>query len=152
PPMVRAGREGELPLSYAQQRLWFIHQLEPASAAYNIPCAVRMRGELEIAALEKSLEEIARRHEALRTRFEARGGRPVQVMDEPADAKVAMWDLSQLEEEEREGRAGELVKEEAGRPFDLERGPMWRVSLARLGEGDHVLLLIMHHVVSDGWS
>jgi amino acid adenylation domain-containing protein len=152
PPIRPVEREGELPLSFAQQRLWFIQQLEPESGAYNIPTAVRLRGALDLAALRQSLMEIARRHETLRTRFVSREGQPVQVIDEVVKAELPLWDLGGLRPEESEGRAREIAAQEAIRPFDLERGPVWRAGVVRVGGEEHVLLLSLHHVASDGWS
>jgi len=152
PPIERVSRDGDLPLSFAQQRLWFIQQLEPESAAYNIPRAVRLRGELEINALGQSLGEVVRRHEALRTRIVSRGGQPIQVIDEAAEVKPAVWDLSEIEEGLREKLARQIAAAVAGRPFDLERDAVWRAALMRMGAEDHVLMLCLHHVASDGWS
>jgi ubiquinone/menaquinone biosynthesis C-methylase UbiE/acyl carrier protein len=152
PPIMAVSREQELPLSFAQQRLWFIHQLEPESAAYNIALAVRLEGALELAALSQSLGEIARRHEALRTRFEARDGRPAQIIREPGALEASLWDLSGMSGEEREARAREVIAREAGRPFDLERGPVWRAALLRLSPQQHALAVTLHHVASDEWS
>jgi hypothetical protein len=137
-------------LSFAQQRLWFIQQLEPESAAYNIPLAVRLQGALGLSALRQALQEIARRHEAVRTRFVSRDGRPAQVIDEPREIEMPVWDLSGLEETETLAR--EIAAIEAGRPFDLEQKPVWRAALLRLGSDDHVLQVCIHHVASDGWS
>ena len=145
-------RDLELPLSYAQQRLWFIQQMEPESAAYNIPIAMRLHGEIGISVLKQSLWEVLHRHEALRTRFELRYGQPIQVIDEAGKVELALWDLSETGEAERETHFREIAKEDARRPFDLEHGPVWRASLVRLSAEDHVLLLCMHHVVCDGWS
>ena len=150
--MRRASREGGLPLSYAQQRLWFIHQLEPESAAYNMPQTLRVKGALNVSAFGRSLSEIVRRHEVLRTRFEVRDGQPVQVIEEVGEVELPVWDLRGLAEEEREKCAREIGRQEAARPFDLERGPVWRASLAQLGAEEHVLMMSMHHVASDGWS
>jgi amino acid adenylation domain-containing protein len=152
PPIRRVDRQGLLELSFAQQRLWFIHQLEPGSSAYNIPKAVRLRGALDIHALRQSLQEIARRHEVLRTRFEPGDGCPAQVIDKPDEIEFPIWDLSGMKEREREERAREIVRKEAQRPFDLERGPVWRVAVARLKADEHILLFCIHHVASDGWS
>ena len=152
PPIVAVSRDQELPLSFAQQRLWFIHQLEPDSPAYNVPIAVRMRGPLDTSLLRRSLHDIAARHEALRTRFEVRDGRPVQVIDEPGEIKLSVQDISGLDERDRERRAREIVESEASKPFDLERGPVWRAALVRMNTDDHVMLLNMHHVASDAWS
>jgi amino acid adenylation domain-containing protein len=153
-PVPPEERGGDLPLSFAQQRLWLIDQLEPGSAAYNIPSAVRLTGELSRDLLERIFAEIVDRHEALRTTFASRDGRPVQVIAPRGSARpeLEIADLSDLPESEREELARTLVLEEARRPFDLQRGPLLRLALARLGERDHLLLMTMHHIVSDGWS
>ncbi len=146
PPMGRAGRdEGWAPVSYAQQRLWFIHQLDPASPAYNIPLAVRLTGQLDIAALRATLEEVVRRHEALRTTFAVRDGQPQQFIHPPAELELPVTDLTSEE-------AQRIAGKEARLPFDLQRGPLLRVQLLRLSAEEHVLLVTMHHIVSDGWS
>ncbi len=152
PAILPVSRDRQLPLSFAQQRLWFIQQLEPDSVAYNTPLSVKLRGAMSISALKQSLEEIARRHEVLRTRFEVSEGRPVQVIEEAGEIELSVWDISELEEEEREKVAREVVGEEAGRAFDLERGPVWKAVVVRVGEEEHVLVVSMHHVASDGWS
>ncbi|HVR95001.1 MAG TPA: amino acid adenylation domain-containing protein [Thermoanaerobaculia bacterium] len=149
-PVPRHGGDSDLPLSFAQQRLWYLDQLEPGSAAYNIPLAVRLAGALSIGLLEQIFTEVMRRHESLRTTFASRDGRPVQVIAPALGLELPVIDLSGLAE--RETRARELAADEARRPFDLQRGPLLRLALVRLGERDHVLLLTMHHIVSDGWS
>ncbi len=150
PPIEPAPREGALPLSFAQQRLWVVDRIEPGSAAYNMPFALRLRGELDAAALRASIGELARRHETLRTVFGERGGVPVQVILPAAPAALRTVDLRGLRDAVEEARR--LADEEALRPFDLARGPLLRSTLLRLDEDDHVLLLTLHHVVSDGWS
>ncbi|HKH43208.1 MAG TPA: amino acid adenylation domain-containing protein, partial [Thermoanaerobaculia bacterium] len=152
PPIERVARDRDLPLSFAQQRLWLIDQLEPGSPAYNIPSAVHLSGEVSPARLERIFAEIVRRHEALRTTFAARDGRPAQVIAEPAPLSLPLVDLTGLPEEDREARARALAAEEARRPFDLQRGPLLRLALLRLAAREHVLLVTMHHIVSDGWS
>jgi amino acid adenylation domain-containing protein len=152
PPIVPVSREQSLPLSFAQQRMWFLAQLEPDVAVYNIPAAVRMSGSLDIAALERSFSKVVRRHEALRTTFVAHDGIPVQVIHEAEAVTIPVLDLSGWEETEREGEAQRLIREEARRPFDLARGPLLRVGLLRLGAEEYVLLLTLHHIVSDAWS
>ena len=142
----------EMPLSFAQQRLWLIHQLEPESAVYNVPRAVRLRGEISTSALWQSLQEIVRRHETLRTRFETRDGGPVQIIDEPEEIPLPLIDISGVTEAEREEGARSLTRQEAMRPFDLKRGPVWRAAVARISAEDHLLLICLHHVASDGWS
>ena len=152
PPIERVSRGERLPLSFAQQRLWFIDQLEPGGAMYNMPMALRVRGELRRELLERVLGEVMRRHEVLRTRFEVREGEPAQVIDEARPVVAPMIDVSGLEEREREQEARRIAGDEAVRGFDLSRGPLLRAGLVRLAEQDQVLLLTMHHVVSDEWS
>ncbi|HVR99572.1 MAG TPA: amino acid adenylation domain-containing protein, partial [Thermoanaerobaculia bacterium] len=152
PPIVPVPRDvpgGELPLSFAQQRLWLLDQLEPGSPAYNIPTAVRLTGELPAGRLGWIFAEVARRHEALRTTFASRDGQAVQVIAS-SGPELPVVDLSGLAA--REELARRLALEEAWRPFDLARGPLLRLTLLRLGETDHLLLMTMHHIVSDGWS
>jgi amino acid adenylation domain-containing protein len=152
PPVVPVERTGALPLSFAQERLWFLDRLEPGSATYNIPEAWRLRGALDEAALERSLSEIVRRHEALRTVFAEVDGSPVQVVAPFGGFALPVEDLSGLSEADREAAAGRRAGEEARRAFDLSAGPLFRPALLRLYAEDHVLLLSMHHIVSDGWS
>jgi amino acid adenylation domain-containing protein len=152
PPVVPAGRTGPLPLSFAQERLWFIDRLDPGSATYNIPAALRLTGALDEAALERALGEIVRRHESLRTVFAEVDGSPVQVIAPFGGFALPVEDLSGLGEADREAAVRRRAGEEASRPFDLAAGPLFRAALLRLGGEDHVLLLSVHHVVSDGWS
>ncbi|HEX8318267.1 condensation domain-containing protein, partial [Longimicrobium sp.] len=152
PPIEPAGRDRRLPLSFAQERLWFIDRLEPGSAAYNIPAAARLAGALDGAALERALGEIVRRHEVLRTVFAEVDGSPVQVVQPFGGFHLPVEDLSGLGDADREAAVGRWVRQEAARPFDLAAGPLFRAALLRLGDEDHVLLLAMHHIVSDGWS
>ncbi len=155
PPLVtiaRTSREGSLPLSFAQQRLWFIDQLEPGSPLYSIPVALRVEGPLAAAVLARCLGEIVRRHEALRTVFATFEGSPVQVIQPPALFRLPVVDLSGLPERRHEATALALAREEAARPFDLARGPLLRGVLLRLDGEDHVAALTMHHIASDGWS
>ncbi len=145
-------RDGDLPLSFAQARLWFLDQLEPNSSVYNLANGIRLKGTLSVAALEQSLNEIVRRHEALRTSFSMVQGRPIQVISSSFTLSLPLLDLSHLSEAEREAEAQRLADEENQRAFDLARGPLLRSKLVRLGDDDHVLLVTMHHIVSDGWS
>ncbi|HEY0018395.1 MAG TPA: amino acid adenylation domain-containing protein, partial [Longimicrobium sp.] len=150
----RVARTGALPLSFAQARLWFLDQLEPGSAFYNLPAARRLRGPLDVRALERALGEVVRRHEALRTVF--RGGEgddPVQVaLAAPEPYVIPTLDLRAGAPEAREGALARLATQDTERPFDLAEGPLFRVTLVRLADEDHALLLCMHHIVSDGWS
>lgn len=152
PPIERVSRDAELPLSFAQQRLWFLYQLEPDSAAYHMMTVLRLSGELDREALERSLSEVVIRHEVLRTRFEIIEGQPVVVIDEPAPFKLAVTDLGHLGADEREAAARHLAATEHESPFDLARGPLLRVRLLKLGEGEQVLLVTLHHIIADGWS
>jgi amino acid adenylation domain-containing protein len=140
------------PTSFPQQLLWLLDQLEPGRAIYNLPGPVRLTGALDIAALEQSLNEIVRRHEALRTTFDEVDGTPVQVIAPGLELTLPVTDLCHLPAGEREAASRRLVTEEARKPFDLARGPLVRAELLRLGDQEHVLLLTMHHIVSDGWS
>ncbi len=152
PPLVPVERGGPLPLSFAQQRLWIVHQLEPGSTAYHVPLALRLAGELDAAVLCRALGEILRRHEALRTRFEAREGRPFQVISPVVPPALPQVDLTALAAGAREAELPRLIQVEALRPFDLARGPLFRATLVALEPADHALLTTMHHIVSDGWS
>src|SRR5882724_2105014 len=155
PPLAPALRQGPLPLSFAQQRLWFIDQLEPGSPLYNVAAALRIEGPLLSRVLALSLGEIVRRHEVLRTVFAAPDGAPVQVIRPAAPVGLPVVDLSGLEESEREALARTLTGEEADRPFDLsglDGAPLLRVLLLRLAAADHLALLTVHHIASDGWS
>ncbi|GHO80004.1 hypothetical protein KSD_77750 [Ktedonobacter sp. SOSP1-85] len=148
-------RTGELdayPLSFAQQRLWFLDQLEPGSATYNMPAALRLAGVLAIMQLEQSFQSIVQRHESLRTTFRSHQGEPMQHIAAEAEMQVLLIDLSWLPTTKREGVVQQLAREEAHRPFDLAHGPLLRVRLLRLQPQEHILLFNMHHIISDGWS
>ena len=148
----RISQEGPLPLSFAQQRLWFLDQLQPGSAAYNMATALRMRGALDVGAFRRSLSALVARHEVLRTTFASAGGEPVQVIHAPAPVPLPFADLAALPPAARERELRRLARAEAVRPFDLARGPLLRATLVRLGADDHAVLFTLHHVVSDGWS
>jgi amino acid adenylation domain-containing protein len=152
PPVLPTGRTGALPLSFAQERLWFLDRLEPGSAIYNIPVAWRLAGALDPAALERALGEIVRRHQALRTVFAEVDGSAVQVIAPFGGFVLPVEEMSALGEEDREAAVRRRAGEEARRGFDLAAGPLFRAALLRLGARDHVLLFSMHHIVSDGWS
>ncbi|HVG10073.1 MAG TPA: amino acid adenylation domain-containing protein, partial [Thermoanaerobaculia bacterium] len=151
-PLAPALREGPLPLSFAQQRLWFIDQLEPGSPLYNVPAALRVEGPLDGAVLARCLGEIVRRHEALRTAFAAPQGVPVQVIRPAEPFLLPVVDLSALPESAREDLVRPLTAAETRRPFDLASGPLLRGLLLRLAAQDHAVVLTMHHIASDGWS
>jgi amino acid adenylation domain-containing protein len=150
-PPVQPGQTRRAPLSFAQGRLWFLDRLEPGSAAYNLPTAVRLAGRLDLAALAGSLDAIARRHESLRTTFEAQE-EPRQVISWEAHLPLPVVDLSGLPVDRREAESERGARAEAGRPFDLERGPLARCLLVRHTPEEHVLVAVMHHIISDGWS
>ncbi|MCG8348344.1 MAG: amino acid adenylation domain-containing protein [Chloroflexales bacterium] len=152
PPITSVSRESALPLSFAQQRLWFLDQLEPNSPFYNNPVALRLSGELDVAALERSLNELVRRHETLRTSFAAVDGRPAQVIAPALSVLLPVTDLRDLPEAEREAEALRLATEEARLPFSLAHGPLLRFGLLRIADEEYIALLTMHHIVSDGWS
>ena len=149
-PISRAPREGELPLSFAQERLWFLHQLEPENPFYNVPSVFRLSGEFDVAVAERVLNEIVRRHEVLRTRFVSTRGEPGQVIASSETIRMTLIDLQA--NSAPQAAAQRLTQEEARRPFDLERGPLLRATLLRLEPREHVLLMTLHHIVSDGWS
>jgi len=152
-PLVRGGPEvGPPPLSYAQERLWFLQQLEPEGSAYNMPLAFRMRGRIDAPALDRALAGVALRHETLRTRFAVDSGRPVPVVDPPPDHLLAVVDLSALSGDRAEAAAWHWIAAEAQRPFDLERGPVVRSLLLKLSDSEAAALFVAHHVACDGWS
>ncbi|HYR08037.1 MAG TPA: amino acid adenylation domain-containing protein, partial [Longimicrobium sp.] len=140
------------PLSFAQERLWFLDRLDPGGTTYNMAWSLRLQGALDIGAVERSLSEIVRRHETLRTTFREVDGSPVQVIAPFGGFTLPVEDFSGLAEADRETEVRRRVAEDAARPFDLAAGPLFRAALLRLGEEDHVLLVGMHHIVSDGWS
>jgi alpha-ketoglutarate-dependent taurine dioxygenase len=150
-PLERVDRDAELPLSFAQERLWFLDQLEPGSPSYNVSVAVALEGELDVAALEQAFAALVARHESLRTTFETRGDHVVQVIGAVPDHRMSVVDLEACTPEERRAAILRLGQEEAHRPFDLRSGPLVRLTLFT-GPAEHVLLLVQHHIVSDGWS
>ncbi|MFT3774237.1 MAG: amino acid adenylation domain-containing protein [Minicystis sp.] len=152
PPVVPVPRDRPLPLSFSQERLWFLDQLEPNSAAYNVPTGMRITGRLDAPALERALRALAQRHEVLRTTFATVDGKPVQVVHDEIALRLAVEDLSNFPADKREAVARREAEVEAQRPFDLAKGPLLRARLLRLSADDHVLLLSMHHIVSDAWT
>jgi amino acid adenylation domain-containing protein len=148
-----AGEEVFLfPLSFAQQRLWFLQQMNPQSPAYNMPVASRLLGRLDVKALEQALNEIVQRHEVLRTTFQMIDAEPMQVISPHAALTLPLVDLTRLPETAREAEAHRRAVEHVRQPFDLVNGPLVRAGLLRMNDEDHVLLLTMHHIISDGWS
>ena len=138
--------------SFAQERLWFLDQFEPGSPVYNIPVGVGLPGRLNLNALKLTIDEIIRRHEVLRTTFSTVGGRPVQVIASRLSLELPIIDLRGFSNADRQRKISRLADEDAQRPFDLAHGPLLRGTLLRLADDDHLLLLTMHHIVSDGWS
>ncbi|MEH1936773.1 MAG: amino acid adenylation domain-containing protein [Nostoc sp.] len=147
-PILSIERSGELPLSFAQQRMWFLYQLESQSPFYNEGLQLRVEGVLNVEALGQSINEIIRRHEILRTTFPAVDGKPLQVISPSLTIAIPILDLQGLKESEVQ----QIVTKEARQPFDLSNGPLLRVTLLRLGSESYVLVLIMHHIITDGWS
>jgi amino acid adenylation domain-containing protein len=151
-PLATISRDGNLPLSFAQQRLWFLDQLIPNNPFYNIPVALYLTGSLSIAALEQTFNEIVRRHEALRTNFVMRVGQPVQLINPTLTIPLPIIDLRQLPQAERDIQARQLTNQQAQHCFNLSTDPLLQVKLLHLDETEYILLLNMHHIVSDGWS
>jgi pristinamycin I synthase-3/4 len=153
PPLAPVPRAAEgMPLSFAQERLWFLDRLQPGNTAYNIPLALAARGDARPAALAAALGGMVRRHEVLRTTYGRRGGRAVQVIAPPSPWRLPVVDLAALPASAHTAEAARLAAQEAGRPFDLERGPVLRTTLLRLASDEHALLLNVHHIAADGWS
>ncbi|HEX9936442.1 MAG TPA: condensation domain-containing protein, partial [Longimicrobium sp.] len=152
PPLVPVDRAAPLPLSFAQERLWFLHQMAPEDTGYNGPWPSRLRGRLDASGLERALGALTERHEALRTTFRPVEQGAVQVVHPAAPVRLPVVELTGLAPDDREREARRLAREDAERPFDLEHGPLLRATLLRLADEEHVLLLAMHHIVSDDWS
>jgi len=157
PPILPRAKNTDLPLSFAQQRLWFLDQFEPNSSSYNIPVALRLVGTLNVAALDKSLQEIIHRHEALRTNFVTVDGQPTQIIREQGTGNreqeiISIVDLKHLSTTEQESALQQLAQQQAIEAFDLASEPLLRATLLVLSQTKHVFLLCMHHVVSDAWS
>ncbi|MCC5666144.1 amino acid adenylation domain-containing protein [Nostoc sp. CHAB 5784] len=145
-------RSPQLPLSFAQQRLWFLAQLEPDSPFYNIPAAVRLKGELNIKALQQTFNEILSRHEALRTNFQTVEGQAIAVISETKPLRLPTIDISELSLDKQEVEIRQQAAQEAQQPFDISSDYLLRVKLLRLDAQEHIVLLTMHHIASDGWS
>ena len=148
----RRAADGPAPLSFAQERLWFLDRLDPGSPAYNVPWTLRVRGPLEVAVLERALAEVVRRHDALRTTFALDGGGPVQRVAPAGEVRLPVVDLSAFPPEEREAELRRRAGAEGWAPFDLEAGPLYRAVLYRVDDADHLLLVTVHHTVTDGGS
>ncbi|MGB5707108.1 MAG: condensation domain-containing protein, partial [Arenicellales bacterium] len=147
-----AERRGFLfPASFAQRRMWFLHELE-GSSQYNVVSVKKITGALDGSILERCIDEIVRRHESLRTIFFSRSGELVQFVVESLDLSIQVNDLSALPENEREAEVKQAILHEANVEFDLECGPLLRAKLLRLGGREHVLIVVIHHIVTDGWS
>jgi hypothetical protein len=140
------------PLSFEQQRLWFLQQLDPNNASYNIPLSVRFRGALNVAVLRRALSEVVRRHEILRTSFEDIDGQPMQIISPAQPVNFPVVDLRELPEQERAEQVARHRRREVQTQFDLAIGPLWRAKLLRVGTEEHLALFTMHHAISDGWS
>ncbi|MFQ3633438.1 amino acid adenylation domain-containing protein [Roseiflexus sp.] len=151
-PLVPQPRTSVLPASYAQQRLWFLERLAPERALYNLPAALRLRGRLDVAALQASFDAIVARHEVLRTRLVAVDGAPMQQIDPPAPLPLPLTDLSDRDAVQQDEEVRRIVVAEAQTPFDLARAPLLRARLIRLADDDYMLLIVVHHSVADGWS
>jgi amino acid adenylation domain-containing protein len=152
-PLISRRPEGTpVPLSFYQQGLWVLSQLMPETSLYHVPKAVRLTGVLDVAALEKTLNHLVARHEALRTTFATTDGVPMQVISESLEVALPLFDLSELAEDEKEPELRRVLREETRRPFDFEQGPLIRALLVRLAEQEQVLLIAMHHIITDGWS
>ncbi|MCU0546656.1 MAG: condensation domain-containing protein [Oscillatoriaceae cyanobacterium Prado104] len=152
PPIQHVSRDRNLSLSFNQERLWFLEQLQPGTSVHNILHCFKLTGLLNTAALEQSLAEIARRHEILRTTFSIVDGQPIQVISPKIDLQLPLIDLQELPGQQRELQAQKLAVEDAEQPFDLEKIPLWRIKLLRLAEAEYVLIRTVHHMIFDGWS
>jgi amino acid adenylation domain-containing protein len=152
PPLLPVPRQGDLPLSFAQERLWFLHQLDPGSSAYNLSAAFRLRGTLDTEALAGGFAGLVRRHESLRTAFHSGEQGPVQTPLAPEPLPVPVVDLSEVPQERRDTAARQLAQQEARQAFDLSAGRLIRVTCLRLGEAEHMLVVVLHHIAADGWS
>ncbi len=151
-PLVPVSRDQNLPLSFAQQRLWFLEQLEPGTATYNIPAVLRLTGNVDVAALEASLNTVIERHEALRTSFAAIDGQPIQAVTPELRVNIVTVDLSDVTPEDWEAQGLKIAVAESLKPFDLEQLPLLRVTLIQRNEGDRLLVVVLHHIIADGWS
>ncbi|MEG0969454.1 MAG: condensation domain-containing protein, partial [Pseudomonas sp.] len=145
--------QSRLETSYAQQRQWFLWQLEPDSPAYHIPAALRLRGALDVEALQRSFNQLVARHQTLRTTFEQDGEQLLQIVAEQAELVIEREQWAPIADpQQREARLAGYIDAQARRLFDLQHSPLMRVTLLSLGEDEHVLVMVQHHIISDGWS
>ncbi|HEY9845480.1 MAG TPA: condensation domain-containing protein, partial [Candidatus Caenarcaniphilales bacterium] len=140
------------PVSYAQQRLWFLDQLVPDASLYNVPTVIRLRGVLNLVALEQSFKAIVCRHEALRTTFDTLQGQPIQVISPSLHVSIPLINIQELPESTRQAKAQQLIWEEIQHPFNLSKGPLLRLILLQVNEAEHILLVNLHHIIFDEWS
>ena len=152
PPILPISRDRHLPLSFSQQRLWLLDQLQPGNPAYNLTQAIRLSGQLDLDALKRSLNEVVRRHEGLRTTVSVVNDQPIQIIGPTLQLDVPLLDFTHLPEAERESEARQVANRDAEKPFDLRTGPLFRATVVRLALDQHLLLLNMHHIVTDRWS
>ena len=150
--LARRATGSVVPLSFAQERLWFLEQFQSLGAAYHTPVGLRLSGDLRVAVLERSLRELWLRHESLRTHFQTQGGQGIQIIDSGEQWQLEYARLPPMTEVEQETQVQEALRRHCERPFDLEQGPLFRVLLLQVAEQEHVLQIVMHHIVSDGWS
>ena len=152
PPITSVPRDQDLPLSFAQQRLWFLDQLDPGNPLYNVPRTLRLIGKLDVNALEQALTGLVERHEILRTTYHVSGDHPIQVIEPSASVEFPLFDLRDLDQNDREDEAKRIAQADAATPFNLATGPALRCMLIQLADQDHVLCINTHHIASDGWS
>ncbi len=152
PKIEKIPREGRLPLSFAQQRLWFLEQLEPGTPFYNIPETYKISGELDVAALEKAINKVVERHETLRTSFRSENGVPYVVIENELKYPLEIIDLSEYEGSEQTNKVEAIIKKENSQPLPLDKAPLFRVKLLKLNDNEHVVVLVIHHIISDDWS
>ena len=152
PDLLRTNKQIGIPLSFSQQRLWFLDQLEQGTATYNLSKIIRLKGKLEVSALQQTLQTVVERHEILRTRFVAENGQASQTIIPFLQAELSFTDLTNFSTDDRQAEEMRLIAQATETPFDLGQAPLWRVHLLRLNESEHLLIIVFHHIISDGWS
>ncbi len=152
PALLRTNKQVGIPLSFSQQRLWFLDQLEPATATYNLSKIIRLKGKLEVSALQQALQAVVDRHEILRTSFVSENGQASQRITPFLQADLPLADLSNFSADYRQAEKMRLISHAIETPFDLSQTPLWRLHLLRLNESEHLLIIVFHHIISDGWS